>query len=81
MKIYSGLAVIDAESKKELLDCEVARVKMSKLSNKEIDDYIKTGEPLDKAGAFAVQRHRRCVYRKNIRLLFKRDRTAAAQFV
>jgi len=55
MKIYSGLAVIDAGSKKELLDCEVAEVKMSKLSNKEIDDYIKTGEPLDKAGAFAVQ--------------------------
>lgn len=55
MKIYSGLAVIDAGSKKELLDCEVALVKMSKLSNREIDDYIKTGEPLDKAGAFAVQ--------------------------
>lgn len=55
MKIYSGLAVIDAHTKKEMLDCEVALVKMSKLSNKEIDDYIKTGEPLDKAGAFAVQ--------------------------
>ena len=55
MKIYSGLAVIDVQNKKELLDCEVALVKMSKLSNKEIDDYIKTGEPLDKAGAFAVQ--------------------------
>lgn len=55
MKIYSGLAVIDAHTKKEMLDCEVALVRMSKLSNREIDDYIKTGEPLDKAGAFAIQ--------------------------
>lgn len=55
MKIYSGLAVIDACTKKEMLDCEAALVKMSKLSDREIDDYIKTGEPLDKAGAFAVQ--------------------------
>lgn len=55
MKIYSGLAVIDAYTKKEILDCEVTLVKMSKLSNREINDYIKTGEPLDKAGAFAVQ--------------------------
>ena len=55
MKIYSGLAVIDVAKKKEILECEIAQVKMGKLSNQEIEDYIKTGEPLDKAGAFAIQ--------------------------
>jgi len=30
-------------------------VKIKKLSEREIDEYIKTGEPLDKAGAFAIQ--------------------------
>lgn len=32
-----------------------SKVKIKKLMDKEIDDYIKTGEPFDKAGAYAVQ--------------------------
>lgn len=55
MKIYSGLAVIDLEKKKEFTDCEITELKLKKLSKKEIENYIKTGEPLDKAGAFAIQ--------------------------
>jgi len=31
------------------------KIKMKKISNAEIDNYIKTGEPLDKAGAYAMQ--------------------------
>lgn len=53
--IYTGLAVIDIRKRKKALDCAVAEVKLKKLTGKEIKKYIQTGEPLDKAGAFAIQ--------------------------
>jgi septum formation protein len=34
---------------------ELTRVTMNALSNTDIADYIATGEPLDKAGAYAIQ--------------------------
>jgi septum formation protein len=55
VKIYSGLAIIDVDRKKDIVDCEITHVKIKKLNEKEIINYIKTGEPLDKAGAFAIQ--------------------------
>jgi septum formation protein len=36
---------------------ETTLVTMKKLSEKEITDYIATGEPMDKAGAYAIQGH------------------------
>ena len=53
--IYSGIAIIDTENDAEFVDWEMTRVKIARLSDKEIDDYIATGEPMDKAGAFALQ--------------------------
>jgi len=55
VKIITGLAVIDIENKKEFLDYEITKVKIKKLTIEEIDSYIKTKEPLDRAGAFAIQ--------------------------
>lgn len=55
VEVISGIAVVDIENKKELQDFEITKVKMKKMSEKEIDDYIKSGEPLDKAGAFGIQ--------------------------
>jgi septum formation protein len=34
---------------------ETTLVTMSELSDKEIGDYVATGEPMDKAGAYAIQ--------------------------
>jgi len=34
---------------------EITRVWMSQMTDEEIDDYVATGEPLDKAGAYAIQ--------------------------
>jgi septum formation protein len=55
LQVYSGVALIDCETKEEIKDFEVSEVKFRELSNDEIEQYIKTGEPLDKAGAFAIQ--------------------------
>jgi len=41
--------------KKIYLTHDVARVKFRDLSEEEILQYVKTGEPLDKAGAYGVQ--------------------------
>ena len=55
VEILTGMAVIDIENKKELQNFEKAKIKIKQISEQEIYGYIKTGEPLDKAGAFAVQ--------------------------
>lgn len=53
--VFSGLAVIDTRIYKELVGYEKAEVKFKKLSEKEICHYVKSGEPLDKAGAYGIQ--------------------------
>jgi len=53
--VYSGLAVIDRENKKEITDCVATKVKFRKLTPGEINSYVETGEPLDKAGAYGIQ--------------------------
>ncbi len=55
LKVYSGVAIIDAKTKKEILDYEISKVKIRKISSSEIKKYIDTKEPLDKAGAFGMQ--------------------------
>ncbi|MBU1201736.1 MAG: septum formation protein Maf [Nanoarchaeota archaeon] len=53
--VVTGIIVIDVDKKKELQDYEFTTVKITKLSEKEINDYVNSGEPLDKAGAFGIQ--------------------------
>jgi septum formation protein len=55
VKIITGLVLIDLDKRKEICDVDTAEVKIKKLSSPEISNYIKTKEPMDKAGAFAVQ--------------------------
>jgi septum formation protein len=38
-----------------IVDCESTRVSFVELSEKEIEDYVASGEPMDKAGAYAIQ--------------------------
>jgi len=53
--VISGLAVIDIAGKKELQDFEITKVKFKEMTEQEIDDYVATGQPLDKAGSFGIQ--------------------------
>ncbi len=53
--VFSGLAVIDTQRNKEIVGYDKTEVKFKDLSEKEIKDYIASGEPLDKAGAYGIQ--------------------------
>jgi len=55
-QLITGIAIIDTKKNKTFTDCEITEVWFKKLSDKEIAKYIKTGEPLDKAGGYAIQK-------------------------
>lgn len=54
-QVYTGYCVIDCSSGKSVSRCAVTDVTFKELTDKEIDDYVATGEPLDKAGAYGIQ--------------------------
>jgi len=54
-EVYTGVALVKAAEKKRLVDYERTRVKFRPLSREEIDRYIRSGEPMDKAGAYGIQ--------------------------
>lgn len=53
--ILTGLTIIDATSGKKVSVTDITKVYIKRLSKREIDNYIASGEPMDKAGAFAIQ--------------------------
>lgn len=53
--VMTGVAVIKTENNKILSRVEIGTVKMKNYTDREIDDYIATGEPMDCAGAFKIQ--------------------------
>lgn len=53
--VYTGVTVIDTDTGKEMTFNERCEVRMFDVSNEAIRKYIETGEPMDKAGAYAIQ--------------------------
>ncbi len=53
--VMTGVAVVDAATGAEAAQTVTSRVTMRAYSEAEIADYVATGEPLDKAGAYAIQ--------------------------
>ena len=54
-EVVTGLALVDAPSGREETLAVTTRVTMIDAGDEEIAAYVATGEPLDKAGAYAVQ--------------------------
>lgn len=56
-QVMTAVAVATVDGGRVLLDSvvETATVRFLPLTDREIDDYLATGEPLDKAGAYALQ--------------------------
>jgi septum formation protein len=53
--VFTGFTVIDTKNNKIITDHIETKIKFKNLSDEEIAGYIKTGEPMDKAGAYGVQ--------------------------
>ncbi len=53
--IITGFTIIDTKDNRVFSEAVETKVYFKNYTDEEIDDYIATGEPLDKAGAYAIQ--------------------------
>ncbi|HXD10583.1 MAG TPA: Maf family protein [Anaerolineales bacterium] len=57
-QVYTGVALLRLSDGLLLKELSVTDVPMRAYSDEEIDAYVQTGDPLDKAGAYAIQHPR-----------------------
>ena len=53
--VFTGFALVDVETKKSYIDYEKTKVTFRRLEAEEIRDYVQSGSPMDKAGAYGIQ--------------------------
>lgn len=53
--VYTGFAVVNKIEEKSILDYSKTDVYFRVLSQLEIENYVSTGSPMDKAGAYGIQ--------------------------
>ncbi|MBD2210093.1 septum formation inhibitor Maf [Calothrix sp. FACHB-156] len=53
--LYTGHTLIDLTQNRTVVKCQVTRVYFGKMSDRDIQAYVATGEPLKCAGAFAIE--------------------------
>src|SRR3989344_5942048 len=51
----TGFTIIDTDTGKTVSEAVETKIYFKKLTKEEIENYVETGEPLDKAGAYAIQ--------------------------
>lgn len=54
-QVHTGLCLVDRTAHREELSVHSAEVTMRAYSDDELEAYIATGDPFDKAGAYAIQ--------------------------
>lgn len=54
-QVLTGVALWDPAAESEELSVVVTEVVFGPMSDEEIDAYVRSGEPMDKAGAYAIQ--------------------------
>ena len=55
--VLTGLCLIQTDTAKIVSDVESTQVLFHQLTDEDIEWYLDTGEPFDKAGAYAIQGH------------------------
>jgi septum formation protein len=53
--VITGFSIIDTKTGKHISRAIECKVSFRKMTSREIDAYIKTGEPLERAGGYAIQ--------------------------
>lgn len=53
--VITAMAIINCDTLETMVEYEETKVKMSDISSEEIQNYINTKEPMDKAGSYAIQ--------------------------
>jgi septum formation protein len=53
--IYTGHALIDLKQQRQIIRCGITKVYFANISDRTIEAYIATGEPLKCAGSFALE--------------------------
>lgn len=53
--VFTGVTIIDTHTGKMLSKADMTRVHFIELSDEEIATYVASGEPMDKAGSYAIQ--------------------------
>jgi septum formation protein len=54
-QVYTGIAIFDKKTNKIFTELVCTDVPMRDYTDNEIDEYIATGDPFDKAGGYAIQ--------------------------
>ncbi|MEM6613198.1 MAG: nucleoside triphosphate pyrophosphatase [Cyanobacteria bacterium P01_C01_bin.72] len=54
-KIYTGHTLIDLEQQRQIIRCGITEVYFANISDRMIEAYVATGEPLNCAGSFALE--------------------------
>ncbi|MFA5832970.1 MAG: Maf family protein [Bacteroidota bacterium] len=53
--VFTGFALVDVKTKKSYIDYGKTEVTFRRLSDQEIANYVASGSPMDKAGAYGIQ--------------------------
>ncbi len=64
--VYTAFALIDVETKRRVVRIEKTKVWFRVLTNKEIEGYVRSGSPMDKAGAYGIQDDYGAVFVKRV---------------
>lgn len=54
-EVITGVAIVHIDSKVRWSTTDSSRVRLAEISPEEIEKYVSQGEPMDKAGAYAIQ--------------------------